>query len=107
MKAEDEFLNQKMKEAGDFLNLKGHLTGLRDKKTIYGPGDIEVHKGKVMKFFHYLTFRMDGITFWILGDCFLLKTPKLEMIPTNDPFSIIYYGQRSLKRLLSHSTGSF
>jgi hypothetical protein len=37
-----------MKEFGKTANLKGHVTGQGIlKKTVYGPGDIEGHKGKV------------------------------------------------------------
>lgn len=37
-----------MQELGKSSNLKGHVTGQgAAKQFIYGPGDIEGHKGKV------------------------------------------------------------
>ncbi|PRP85028.1 hypothetical protein PROFUN_07316 [Planoprotostelium fungivorum] len=44
---EDEELNEKMKLAGERLNLAGHVTGSSSDATkiIYGPGDIEGHRG--------------------------------------------------------------
>ncbi len=37
-----------MAELGENLHLKGHLVGTSPEKAkyIYGPGDIEVHRGK-------------------------------------------------------------
>jgi hypothetical protein len=37
-----------MEDAGKVMNLSGHVVA---GKTIYGPGDIEVHVGKVNIFF--------------------------------------------------------
>lgn len=48
---EDEELNEKMKLAGERLNLAGHVTGSSSDATkiIYGPGDIEGHRGHVSR----------------------------------------------------------
>ncbi len=41
-----------MKTVGEKLNLKGHVAGLgHQKKEIYGPTDIEVHKTKDGRYF--------------------------------------------------------
>lgn len=39
-----------MKQAGEALNLKGHIAGFSKYQThlCYGPGDIECHLGKVV-----------------------------------------------------------
>eukprot|EP01117_Protostelium_nocturnum_P006466 TRINITY_DN2328_c0_g1_i1.p1 TRINITY_DN2328_c0_g1~~TRINITY_DN2328_c0_g1_i1.p1 ORF type:complete len:1080 (+),score=470.57 TRINITY_DN2328_c0_g1_i1:226-3465(+) len=41
--ADDEALNKRMELAGKRLNLKPHMTGMKTKKMIAGPGDIEGH----------------------------------------------------------------
>ncbi len=41
---DDESVVEIMKKAASLLKLKGHLVG-SSKKLIYGPGDIEVHRG--------------------------------------------------------------
>ncbi|KAF2070369.1 hypothetical protein CYY_008312 [Polysphondylium violaceum] len=40
----DTLINNEMERMAKLLNLRGHVVGL-NKKTIFGPGDIEVHKG--------------------------------------------------------------
>lgn len=40
---DDPLMNQKMEQAAEKMNLKGHMAGMgKDKKFIYGPTDIEV-----------------------------------------------------------------
>lgn len=41
-------VNKLMEDAGKVMNLSGHVVS---GKIIYGPGDIEVHVGKVFFFF--------------------------------------------------------
>jgi hypothetical protein len=41
----DPILNEKMKLAANKLNLKGHKAGIKQVRKIYGPTDIEGHKG--------------------------------------------------------------
>jgi hypothetical protein len=41
----DKFLNAMMKMAAKEIGLKGHLAGLRQPSKIYGPADIEGHRG--------------------------------------------------------------
>lgn len=44
--ADVEELNEKMQSAAERTNLKGHVTGHgKNKKIVYGPGDIEAHLG--------------------------------------------------------------
>lgn len=43
--ADNEELNNLLRAAAKRLNLKGHTVGLKDKKTIFGPGDLEAHLG--------------------------------------------------------------
>ena len=43
-------INNKMKEAAELLNLKGHRTGV-GRVMIWGPGDIEAHEGTDNKFY--------------------------------------------------------
>jgi len=40
----DPVINTEMERMAKIMNLRGHTVGL-NKKTIFGPGDIEVHKG--------------------------------------------------------------
>lgn len=57
-------LNQKMEDAAKRMNLKGHYTGVRIPKLIYGPGDIEGHiglDGKVYVLDFARTFPPEGI----------------------------------------------
>jgi hypothetical protein len=46
-------INEKMKAAGEALNLKGHIAGLSKYQSnlCYGPGDIECHLGKDGRFY--------------------------------------------------------
>lgn len=44
VEASDPILNQKMGQVGSLLNLQPHLV---QAKTMFGPGDIEGHHGKV------------------------------------------------------------
>jgi hypothetical protein len=46
-------INEKMKQAGEALNLKGHIAGFAKYQVnlCYGPGDIECHLGKDGKFY--------------------------------------------------------
>lgn len=62
--AEDEELNEKMELAGKRLGLCGHVTGTRQKKVIYGPGDIEGHRGHVSEMDDIITnsHRMEDCT---------------------------------------------
>ncbi|EGG14472.1 hypothetical protein DFA_12244 [Cavenderia fasciculata] len=42
----DPLINEEMKRIASILNIKGHYVGLHQPPTfLYGPGDIEVHKG--------------------------------------------------------------
>jgi hypothetical protein len=38
-------LSDKMKQAAQILNLKGHVIGQKDAKTLYSAGDMEGHLG--------------------------------------------------------------
>jgi hypothetical protein len=42
---EDKLLNRIMKMAAQEIGLKGHLAGIRSPNKIYGPADIEGHRG--------------------------------------------------------------
>lgn len=44
-------VNKKMEELGKKMNIKGHIVGAKRKVEIYGPADIEVHKGKDGKYY--------------------------------------------------------
>ncbi|PRP86399.1 hypothetical protein PROFUN_05318 [Planoprotostelium fungivorum] len=70
--AEDEELNEKMELAGKRLGLCGHVTGTRQKKVIYGPGDIEGHRGH------------DGRLYVVdFGRVLPPEYPKLRVFPNN------------------------
>lgn len=55
---EDKILNEKMKLAAKSANLKGHKVGIKIPRKIYGPGDIEGHKGLDSRYYVIDTARV-------------------------------------------------
>ncbi|PRP80494.1 hypothetical protein PROFUN_11716 [Planoprotostelium fungivorum] len=48
---DNETLNLLMQTAANRIHISGHVTGLKEKKEIYGPGDIEGHLGTDEKYY--------------------------------------------------------
>eukprot|EP01087_Luapelamoeba_hula_P022308 TRINITY_DN795_c0_g1_i9.p1 TRINITY_DN795_c0_g1~~TRINITY_DN795_c0_g1_i9.p1 ORF type:complete len:2194 (+),score=429.59 TRINITY_DN795_c0_g1_i9:34-6615(+) len=74
-RADDKQVNRLMKKAGKYIGLKAHVVGQQVKQQIYGPCDIEGHKGRD-------------------GRCYVLDTARVfPPHPPSRSFNAIFIGR--------------